>query len=122
MVSNHKEVQQNTTHEGLLLDTPVAVNEADNINATTENSNFTAKTGNGYRHQQNRKKNSEQEQDKKSNKEQKKGKSVFLLVGSMVKHLRCWEMPKKKKKIVKYKYEVFPAQKCSVWTIIRNRQ
>ena len=80
------------------MDIPIAVNEADNINVATENSNFTAKTGNGYRHQQNRKKNSEQEQDKKSNKEQKKGKSVFILGDSMVKHLHCWEMPKKNKK------------------------
>ena len=77
MVSKHKEVQQNTTHEGLLLDTPIAVNEADNINAATENSNFTVKTGNGYRHQQNRKKNSEQEQDKKSKNRKKENQFSY---------------------------------------------
>ena len=33
---------------------------------------------------------------KNQTKNRKKGKSVFILVDSMVKHLRCWEMPKKK--------------------------
>ena len=58
LLSNHKEVQQNTTHVELLLDTSVIVNETDNINAATENSNLTAKNGNSHKHQQNRKNNS----------------------------------------------------------------
>ena len=32
LLSNHKEVQQNTTHEELLLDTSIIVNETNNIN------------------------------------------------------------------------------------------
>ena len=44
----------NTTHEELLLNTSIVINETDNINAATENSNLTAKTGNGHRHHQNR--------------------------------------------------------------------
>ena len=68
LLSNHKEVKQNTTHEELLLDTSNIVNETDNINTTTEDRNLTAKTGNGHKHQQNRKNNSEQEKDKKTNK------------------------------------------------------
>ena len=71
LVSNHK-VQQNTTHEKLLLEISIVVNETDNINAVTENKNLTAKTGNGHRHQQNRKKNSVQEQDKNQTKNSKK--------------------------------------------------
>ena len=122
LLSNHKEVQQNTTNEELLLDTSVIVTETDNVNAATENRNLTAKTGNGHRHQQNRKNNSEQEKDKKPNKEQKKGKSVVILGDSMVKHLNSCAMYKKIKKIVKCIYENFPAQKYNVWTIIRNRR
>ena len=72
LLSNHKEVQQNTNHEEPLLDTSIIVDETDNVNAATENRNFTVKTGNGHKHQQNRKNNSEQEKDKKTNKEQKK--------------------------------------------------
>ena len=55
-LSNHKEVQQNNTHEELLLDTLTIVNETDNMNAATENHNMIAKNGNGNKHQQNRKK------------------------------------------------------------------
>ena len=95
LLSNHKEVQQNTTHEELLLDTSIIVIETGNINAATESRKLTAKIGNGHKHQQNRKKNSEQEKDKKPNKEQKKGKSVVILSDSMVKHLNGWEMSKK---------------------------
>ena len=62
------------------------------MNAATENSNLTAKTGNDHKHQQSRKKNAEQGKDKKLNKEQKKGKLVVILGGSMVKHLTGWEM------------------------------
>ena len=94
LLSNHKEVQQNTTREELLLDTSIIVNETDHVNAATENRNLTAKTGNGHKRQQNRKNNSEQEKDKKPNKEQKKGKSVAILGDSMVKHLNGWEMSK----------------------------
>ena len=95
LLSNHKEVEQNTTHEELLLDRSIIVNETDNINAATENSNLTEKTRNDHKHQQNKKNNSEQEKDNKSNKEQKKGKSVAILGDSMVKHLHGWEMFKK---------------------------
>ena len=91
----NKEVQQNTTHEELLVDTSIIANETDNVSAATENRNLTAKTGNGHKHKQNRKNNSEQEKDKKPNKEQKKGKSVVVLGDSMIKHLNGWEMPKK---------------------------
>ena len=94
LLSNHKEVQQNATHEEL-LDTSIIVNETDNVNAATENRNLTAKTGNGHKHKQNRKNNPEQEKDKKPNKEQKKGKSVVIISDSMVKHLNGWEMSKK---------------------------
>ena len=74
-----KYIQQNTTHDKLLLDRSIIINDTDNRNAATENSNLIAKTGNNHKHQQNRKKNAEQEKDKKkSNKEQKKGKSVML--------------------------------------------
>ena len=38
LLSNYKEVQQNTTHQELVLDTSIIVNEADNINAATEHS------------------------------------------------------------------------------------
>ena len=49
LLSSHKEVQQNTTHEEVLLDTWFII-------AATENyHNLTAKTGNGIKHQQNRK-------------------------------------------------------------------
>ena len=68
VLSNHKELQRNTTHEELLLDTSIIVNETDNMNDATENRNLTAKTGNSSKHQQNRGKNSEQEKDKKPNK------------------------------------------------------
>ena len=80
LLSKHKELQQHTTHEELLLDTSIIAHETNNINAATENRNLTAKTGNGRKHQQNRKKNSEEEKDKKPNKEQKKkGKPVATL-------------------------------------------
>ena len=104
------------------LDDDADLNNHPNVNAATENRNLTAKTGNGHKRQQNRKNNSEQEKDKKPNKEQKKGKSVAILGDSMVNHLNGWEMSKKIKKIVKYMYEVFLAQKYNVWTIIRNRR
>ena len=55
LLSNYKEVQQNTTHEELLLDTSIIVNETDNVNAARENRNLIAKTGNDHKHQQNRK-------------------------------------------------------------------
>ena len=110
LLSNHKEVQQNTTREELLLDTSIIVSEADNVNAATENRNLTAKTGNGHKRQQNRKNNSEQEKDKKTNKEQKKGKSVAILGDSMVKHLNGWEMSKKIKNCKVY-VRSFPGAK-----------
>ena len=77
------------------MDTSIIVIKTDNVNAVTENRNLTAKTGNGHKHQQNRKNNSEQKKDKKPNKEQKKGKSAVILGDSMVKHLNGWEMSKK---------------------------
>ena len=64
LLSNHKEAQQNTIHEKLLLDTSIIVNETDNVNAAPENRNLTTKTGNGHKHQQNRKNSSEQEKIK----------------------------------------------------------
>ena len=103
------------------MDRSIITNETDNINAATENSNLTAKTGNDHKHQQNRKKNLEQEKDKKSNKEQKNRKSVVVLGDSMVKHLNGWEMSKKIKNCEVY-VRSFPAQKCNIWTIIRNRR
>ena len=72
LLSNHKEVQQNTTLEELLLGTSIIVNKTDNVNAATENRNLTVKAGNGHKHQHNKKNNSEQKKDKKPNKEQKK--------------------------------------------------
>ena len=108
LLSNHNKVQQNTTHEELLLDTSIIVNETDNVNPATENRNLTAKTGNG--HQQNRKNNSEEEKDKKPNKELKKGKSVAISGGSMVKHLNGWEMSKKIKNCKVY-VRSFPGAK-----------
>ena len=77
------------------MDTSIIANETDYVNAATENRNLTANAGNGHKHQQNRKNNSEQENDKKPHKEQKKGKSVAILGDSMVKHLNGWEMSKK---------------------------
>ena len=70
---NHKQVQQNTTHEELLIG--------------QWNRNLTADTVNGKKHQRNRETYSEQEKDKKLNKEQKQGKSVVILGESMVKYL-----------------------------------
>ena len=69
------------------MDRSIIVSETDNIDAVIENSSLTTKIGNDHKHQQNRKKNSEQEKGKKSNKEQKKGKSVAILGDSMLKHL-----------------------------------
>ena len=92
------------------MDTSIIVNETDNVNAATENRNLSAKTGNGHKHQQNRKDYSEQEKDKKSNKEQKKGKSVAILGDSMVKDLNGWEMSKKIK-ICKVYERRFPGAK-----------
>ena len=43
LLLNHKEIQQNTTHEELLLGTSAIVNETDNMNAAIENSNLNAK-------------------------------------------------------------------------------
>ena len=40
VLSNHKDVEQNTTHEELLLDTAIIVNETENMNAATENRNL----------------------------------------------------------------------------------
>ena len=77
------------------MNTSIILNETDNLNAPTENRNLTAKTGNGHKHQQNRKNNSEQEKDKKPNKEQEKGKSVVILGDSMVKYLNGWETSEK---------------------------
>ena len=56
------------------------------MNVATENHNLTAKTGNGNKHQQNSKKNSEQENDRNPSGEQKKGKSAAILDDSMVKY------------------------------------
>ena len=92
-------LQKSSTHDKLLLDRSIIINETDNINAATENSNLTAKTANDHKHQQNRIKNAEQEKDRKSNKEQKKEKSVVTLGDSMVKHLNGWQMSKKIKKL-----------------------
>ena len=60
LLSNHNEVQQNTTHKELLLGRSIIVNETDNVNTATEKRNLTAKAGNGHKHQHNRKNNSEQ--------------------------------------------------------------
>ena len=46
VLSNHKGVEQNTTHEELLLDTSIIVNETENMNVATEIRNLIAKTGN----------------------------------------------------------------------------
>ena len=46
VLSNHKDVEQNTTHEELLLDTSIIVNETENMNVATEIRNLIAKTGN----------------------------------------------------------------------------
>ena len=43
LLSNHKEIQQNTTHGEILLGTSTIVNETNNMNAATENSNLNAK-------------------------------------------------------------------------------
>ena len=95
LLSDHKEVQPNTTHEEGLLDTSITVNETNNMNAETENyRNLTSRTGNGNKHQQNKKKNSEQEKYKTPNEEQKKRKLVVILGDSMVKHRNGWEMSK----------------------------
>ena len=88
-------LQKSSTHDKLLLDRSIIINETDNINAATENSNLTANTGNDHKDQQNGKKNAEQEKDKKSNNERKKGKSVVILGESMVKHLNSSEMSEK---------------------------
>ena len=93
LLSNYKEVQQNTTHEELLLDTSIIVNETDNVNAARENRNLIAKTGNDHKHQQNR-------------------KNISDHFGRCIKRYQ----------VVKYMYEIFPAQKYNVWTIIRNRR
>ena len=55
VLSDRKEVQQNATHEELLWYTSVTINKIVNMTAATENRNLTAKTGNGNKHQQNRK-------------------------------------------------------------------
>ena len=49
-LSKHQEVQQNSTHEELLLGKSIIVNEANNMNTATENRNLTAKTRNGNKH------------------------------------------------------------------------
>ena len=97
MLSDHKEVKQNTAREELLLDTSIIVNETDNMNSATENRNLTVKTGYDNKHQQNRKKYSEQEKDRKPHKEKEKEKSVTIISDSMVKHLHGWELSKKMK-------------------------
>ena len=95
VLSNHKEVQQNTTHE-------------DNMNAATENRNLTTKTGNGNKHQQNRKKIRNKKKIKNQTKNRKKRKSFAILSESMLKHFNDgWEISKKHNK-------VFPAQKYDV--------
>ena len=48
--------------------------------AATESRNVTAKTRNGHKHQQNRKKNSEQEKDKNETKNRKKENLLSYLV------------------------------------------
>ena len=55
VLSDRKEVQQNATHEELLCYTSITINKIVNMTAATENRNLTAKTGNGNKHQQNRK-------------------------------------------------------------------
>ena len=67
VLSNQKEVQQNNTHEEIVLGISIIVNETDNLNDVTEKK-FRKK-------------------DKKPNNEQKKGKSVAILGDSMVTHL-----------------------------------
>ena len=56
VLSDRKEVQQNATHEELLCYTSITINNIVNMTPATENRNLTAKTGNGNKHQQNRKK------------------------------------------------------------------
>ena len=92
------------------MDTSIIVNETDNVNAATENRSLTAKTGNGHKHQQNRKNSSEQEKDKKNKKRTEKGKSVVILGDSMAKHLNGWEMSKKIKNCKVY-VRSFPGTK-----------
>ena len=72
VLSNHNEVQQNTTHEELLLDTSIIVNETDIMNAKTESCNLTAKIGNGNKHQQNKKKIQNKNKIKNQGKNRKK--------------------------------------------------
>ena len=72
MLSDRKEVQQNATHEELLLHTSIAINEIASMTAATENRNLTVKTGNGNKHQQNRKKNQNKKKIKNKTKNRKK--------------------------------------------------
>ena len=72
MLSDHKEVQQNATHEELLLHTSITINETVNMTAATENRNLTVKTGNGNKHQQNRKKIQNKKKIKNQTKNRKK--------------------------------------------------
>ena len=62
VLSDHKEVQQNATHEELLLHTLITINETVNMTAATENRNLTVKTGNGKASTK-QEKNSDQEKD-----------------------------------------------------------
>ena len=68
VVSACKEVQQNATHEEILLHTLIIINETVNLTAATENRNLTVETGNGNKHQQNRKKIQNKKEIKKPNK------------------------------------------------------
>ena len=68
VVSECKEVQQNATHEELLLHALIIINETVNLTAATENRNLNVKTGNGNKHQQNRKKIQNKKEIKKPNK------------------------------------------------------
>ena len=72
VLSDHKELQQNATHEELLLHTLITINETVNMTAATENRNLTVKTGNGNKHQQKRKKIQNKKKIKNQNKNRKK--------------------------------------------------
>ena len=93
LLSNHKEVQKNTIHEELVLDTSIIVDETINMNAETQNYNLKAKTGNGNMHQPSRKK----VQIRKKIKNQAKNRKKVVLFSCHIrwqhgKHLNGWEI------------------------------
>ena len=72
VLSDRKEVKKNATHEELLWYTAVTINKIINMTAATKNCNLTAKTGNGNKHQQNRKNIQNKKKIKNQTKNRKK--------------------------------------------------